>query len=281
MVRVCAFVIFFLPIIASSQNRTDGKLHSYFTLYCQAEGKLAPPYEPFHEFVHKLETRRGSVKSDKAFIHHLFVKAHQRFFREFQEYTTFADLVSKGNYNCLSGTALFTLLLDHFAIDHHIIETNHHIFILAQTNEGPVLLETTDIANGFVNDPKAIAQRITDYQNARQERLSNSDLYQFEYRKAYRDTVSITGILGLLHYNHSVEAFNRRDFKKAIAHLHHALLLHRSEKLVTFLDVMYTTILFDDSLQQEVKHNHLEKLRMLRTKKSARAGSVSMVPLVR
>ena len=281
MVRVCVIALFFLPIFASSQNRPGGKLHSYFTLYCQAEGKLAPEYTPFREFIDKLETRQATFKSEKAFIHHVFVKAHQRFFGQFQEYSTFSDLVSKGSYNCLSGTALFTLLLDYFMIDHQIIETNHHIFIIAETGEGPVLLETTDAEKGFISDPKAISRRLSVYNTVAREEIRDSDAYHFEYDKTYSDTVTQTGILGLLHYNHSVEALNRRDFKKAIAHLHHALLLHRSEKLEAYLDVVYHAVLFDRSVQPEVRNNHLEKLRALRTKKRVHPGSVSMVPLVR
>ncbi len=274
MVRVCVFVILFLPVVAAGQNTASGKLHSYYTLYCQAEGKLAPSYTPFHEFVSRLESRRAQAKDDKAFIHHVFVKAHQRFFREFEEYSSFADLVSTGKYNCLSGTALFALLLDHFVIDHRIIETNHHIFILAQTNEGSVLLETTDPEKGFIGDPGAIARKISEYQNVRQEKMENSKIYRFQYPRVHMDTVSLTGILGLFHYNHSIEALNEGDFKKAIAHLHHAFLLHRSEKLETYLDLVYSSVLFEASLPPEIKHNHLEKLRVLRAKRRARAGTV-------
>jgi hypothetical protein len=166
-------------------------------------------------------------------------------------------------------------------IDHRIIETNHHIFIVAETGEGPVLLETTDAEKGFISDPKAIARRLSRYSTAASEEIRNSDVYKFEYSKAYSDTVTKTGILGLLHYNHSVEALNRRDFRTAIAHLHHALLLHRSEKLETYLDVVYNAVSFDRSIQPELRNNYLEKLGALRTKKRVRSRSVSVVPLVR
>ena len=278
MVRVCVIAIFFWPIVAASQDKAGGKLHSYFTLYCQTQGALAPSYEPFQSFVDKMALRYRASKNDRAFVHHLFVKAHQRFFRTFREYSSFSDLVSKGEYNCLSGTALFTLLLDHFTIDHQVIETNHHTYVLVSTSDGPVLLETTDGGKGFVTEAKAISRKVLAYQNARQDGGREPDLYRFEYTKAYSDTVTLTGILGLLHYNHSVEALNKRDYKTAIAHLHHALLLHRSEKLEAFLTVLYNAVSFDESIPPERRRYYQEKLRILQTKKRAKNAGASMIP---
>lgn len=271
--RVWLIIIFFLSVPAAAQENkpvspvsgASANLHYYFTLYSQADGKLAPDFEELKGFVQKMDIKRNSFKSQKAFLHFLFLKTHQRFFHNYVENASFSDLLRNGTYNCLGGTALYALLLKHYRIEFSILESNYHIFLLAQTEQGPVLIESTDIEKGFLDNREQIHQRIEQYRKQDVQAKNVSSLY-FRYSKPSMDTVSLTGMLGLLHYNHAVDAYNSHQVGRSITHLHHAFLLHRSPMLEEFCKLLMATVTYQQNLDEEKRTVYLSKLQSLMIK---------------
>jgi hypothetical protein len=267
MKRVFAFAVIFLPLSLLGQvspalrESETNKSHNYFTLYCQADGKLAPSFDELNNFIQKLDQKRAGFKNEASFVYYLFQKSHQNYFHRFQEYSSFRDLISNGIYNCLSGSAFLGLLLDHYGIEYKIMETNYHVFLLA--SRGTILLETTD-PNGFIDDPEKIQNMILRYQELSVEKKIVSKTY-YEYSFTNIDDVGVNGMLGLLHYNQAVKAYNEQQFQPAIAHLQHALLLHRSLKLEVFLEVMIRTVSNSGMLSENLKEKYLQKLYPLRS----------------
>lgn len=266
MLRVLAAALILLPLRLSGQNegtitRPVHDVHYYFTLYSQADGQLAPSFNTLDEFLIRNDEKRSSFKSEKAFVYYLFSKAHHSFFRRFQEYASFRDLVSNGIYNCLTGSALIALLLDHHEIEYKVVETNYHVFLLVLN--GTILLETTD-ADGFIDDPDRIRAQINKYQNLGAEKKLASKTY-YEYPISQVNGVSNSGVLGLLHYNQSVKYYNEQNFDLAIAHLRHALLLHSTAKMETFVDILIETIRHHGLYSEKEKMIRLQRLEALKT----------------
>jgi hypothetical protein len=265
MIRFLVAALLLLPLHLRGQDQSTNAspvnhLHYYFTLYSQADGQLAPAFNTLDEFLILTDEKRNSFKSEKAFVYFLFWKTHQNFFRRFQEYASFRDLVSHGIYNCLTGSALMALLLDHHDIEYKIIETNYHVFLLALN--GTILLETTD-GEGFIDDPAQIRERINSYQNLAAEKKLASKTY-YEYPAAKVSAVSNSGMLGLLHYNQAVKYYNEQKFDPAIAHLRHALLLHRTGKMETFADIMMESVRNNGLYPEEEKRRLLQRLETLK-----------------
>lgn len=277
MFRALVATFVFLPLWLQGQSGTaiansDSRLHYYFTLYSQTDGKLAPPFTELDKFLERTEAKRTSFSSDKAFVRYLFAKTHHEFFLRYQEDASFRDLMSNGIYNCLTGTALLGLLLEHHGIQYKIVETNYHVFLLV--DQGSILLETTDM-NGFVDDPKVIEECIAKYQRLSVEKKQASKMY-YEYPTSNLGSVSSTGMLGLLHYNQSVKYYNEQKFELAVSHLRHALLLHRSEKMLVFLELMIETI-----QQRQSFDNHstwLQRLEALRSPAGIRSAETPANP---
>src|SRR5690606_28765690 len=119
----------------------------------------------WENFLSKLSTRREHFRDDRQFLEFAFYRTQQLFLKRYAETGTFADVFTRGTYNCLSGTIIYSIILNHFGISHDVIETNYHIFILAHTSKGDVLLETTNGMNGFIQDEASIRYHITRYQN--------------------------------------------------------------------------------------------------------------------
>jgi hypothetical protein len=276
--RVFVVLIVFIPGLIFSQEVRRGRstqqanhnsVSYYVRLFSQSGGTLAPPVDNVIAFTERLENKRPTFRSEKAFLHHLFIRTHDQFFSSFKPYATFNELIEKGAYNCLTATSLYSVLLDHFRIAYQVIETNEHIFILCKTTGGDVLLETTDLEHGFVDTSQGIEKRLQLY---RRQNLQTANSPTYSFSGALMDSVSITGMLGLLHYNHAAKAYNQKDYASAIAHLHHAFLLHRSPRMEEFASVMILTIQNTTMMDPRIRQDYVQKILAL---KRGRLGKFS------
>lgn len=273
-------LIFFLPILALAQDVTftsqpTSSLHRYLELYSTTDEQIAATDELL-AFVDKLSVKKGSFKTDKAFLNHLFAKTHQRFLRNYKEYSSFNELLDKGYYNCLTGTALYAILLDHFEFPYQIIETNYHIFLMVETSAGDVLLETTDPASGFTDSKSEIEKRIHVYrQNEIQKANKDKRYYHFSF-DLYND-VNLDEMLGLLYYNQAIKAYNNHQWVNSIAYLEKASAQYRSPRLEEFSRIILLS-LAESKLDPSLKENYIRKIQTVRkhkldTQANASAGS--------
>ncbi len=215
-------------------------------------------------FVHGL-TIREPAKSNFKFCRNIFNKTRQEFLKRYTPYATFGETLNNGRYNCLTGTALYALLLNHFGIKFTIIETNYHIFLLAYTDEGTTLFEATDPTEGFVTDPTQIEDRIMQYKrNTTQESPGNGKRY-YSFAAELYQPVNLSELRGLLHYNISTEAYNKQDFASSINHLDKALELYSSARIAEFSDVLLKTIL-QCKLDEHLKESYVTQVKAIRKK---------------
>lgn len=276
--RIFVILIAFIPgLIFAQQIRKGGttsvathnSVEYHLRLFSQSDGNLAPSFDEVLAFTARLEDKRHMFRSEKAFLHHVFVKTHDQFLSSFKPYATFADLIENGAYNCLTATALYNILLDHFRLPYQVIETNEHIFILCQTKGGEVLLETTDLEHGFIDTTVGIQKHLNMY---RRQNVQTANRPVYSFSGSVMDSVSITGMLGLLHYNHAAKAYNQKDFAAAITHLHHAFLLHRSPRMEEFASVMIVTIQNTTMMDPAIRQDYIQKILAL---KRGRLGKFS------
>jgi hypothetical protein len=269
--RALIIICLLLPTLAHTQAvsiNSPSPISSeyYLRLYSQSNGTLAPSLSEVNSFIQKLESRTNSFKTDKTFLHHIFVKAHQQFLSSFEPYASFSELLTDGSYNCLTATALYGVLLDHFNFDYKVVETNDHIFILCDTDAGKVLLETTDYESGFVDNPLAMEKRIASYEHSSVQRTNTKTYFRGSFE--IMDTVKMTGMLGLLHYNHAARAYNEGRYDIAIAHLHHGFLLHRSIRMEELASILTVSITHNEKLHPAIKSEYLEKIQAMQKKNS-------------
>jgi hypothetical protein len=257
-----AVVILLLPQIAFC-NQQDPllsgnayKLNYYLQAFTTADGSDVSTNDLIR-FVKTLEKKRASMSSQKDFVNFLFEKTHRRFLRSYSSDVPFSRLLRGGTYNCLTGIALYALLLDHFNVEYKVIETNHHIFMLAETGSGRVLFEATDPENGFVQDAGEIQDRIDGYRKTAPEKSDASKTY-FEYTAEVFREVNLDEIQGLMHYNLSVSAYNRQDLTTAVDHLIRATRLYQSSRILEYSRIVFLTIR-ESNLPPDLKREYLEK----------------------
>lgn len=259
---------FLAPALVMGQGKVIAsdsapKLAFYLNQYSQTDNTVTSTQKVL-DFVEKLESKQRTFRREKDFLEYLFVKTHHQFLRHFAEYPSFGDLLTRGTYNCLTGTALYALLLDHFGVEYRIIETNYHIFLLAKTSRGEILFETTDPINGFVSDAAAIEKRIAQYrQNSIQAANTSKTYYQYDF--ALFKEVNLDQIVGLLHYNRSIAAFNQRQLETSAVELAKAIELYQSPRIEAFSKLILLALLTSD-LDQSTRERYLRIIYSIRNR---------------
>jgi hypothetical protein len=194
----------------------------------------------FQNFLKKLERKQHSFTREKDFVRYVFTKTHQTYLRKFEAYSPFNDIFRDGTYHCLTGTILFSILFDHFNISHEVIETNHHIFLVAETTQGKVLIEATDPLQGYVDTAEGIADRMESYKTNAVSASSAKVYYQFSFQLF--NAVSLAEMKGLLYYNKAVDAFNHKKLSEAIFNLSQAQQHYTSSRIEEFSQILLLTI---------------------------------------
>ncbi len=267
--------VLLLPILAIAQgSRTTSSfspLENYLELYKSTDKAKAVSNADFMQFVNRMASKRASFRDDRAFLEHVFIKTHQKFLKDFEQYASFNELFGKGKYNCLTGTTVYALLLDHFDIDYSIIETNYHIFLTASTNDGQVLIEATDPADGFVTDNTKIQNRIKRY---RENELQPSGKNLYYYSFDLYNEVNLDELAGLLYYNHAVESFNDHNYKSAIDQLDLAFERYDSPRIEELARVLQLAVV-ESSLDQKSKEICIRKLQSIRRKRMQMMASAN------
>lgn len=275
MGRLCGIsLILLLQIGASSFAAEDAPFHT-LQAYLNTDTSLKVDTETFTTYLTQLEKKKASFKNERDFLRFVFHKTHQKFLKHYEAYASFSDLLQKGKYNCLTGTALYSILLDHFNIDYSTIETNYHIFILAKADGVPVLLEATDPLSGFVENEKELASKLEYYRaNSLVSNSNSKEQVQYEFSFNLWETVSLQELTGLLYFNQAIKSFNEKRLEEATAFLGKAAHFRPSERMEEFSSILIAMVR-ESELHHDVKQNLLVQLKEVK-KRSTQEMSASL-----
>lgn len=185
----------------------------------------------------KLASKKEKFDDDSEFLKYVFHTVHHKYLRTYETEVPFVGIFDRGNYNCISGTALFAFILSELNYEPRIYETRYHIFLTINQGSIDVLLETTDPLNGFVAGKKEISTRIESYIKNEKARFSKDPTLSAPFdANSILEKVDMMEVAGLHYYNLGVQLFNKgnyydafREFKKA------SILYPRSKRIKDFL----------------------------------------------
>lgn len=256
-------LFFLLPAVVSAGNGTS----STFSVALNLKAFLSShnkdqSVKSFELLLSKLDRKRG--KRDRDFVRLIFSKTHQRLLKNYAAYASLEETFEKGSYNCLTGTIIFSLILNHYEISHQVIETNYHIFILAETAEGQILLEATDPVNGFITSSTDIEARIRLYRQNELETQKNDKAY-YKFKFELYNRVSMEELRGLAFYNKAVDSFNHQQYEAAVQNLVKANELYSSHRIEEFAQILLLS-LQQSELDIKTKENCMTAILSLQQK---------------
>ncbi|ADR23104.1 hypothetical protein MATR_30470 [Marivirga tractuosa] len=196
----------------------------------------------WNRLVKKLE--RKSDADAEYFLQYLFYKTHQKLLKEYNKGTTFSNLLQSGSYDCVSASITYSILLKYFNVDHRIIETDYHVFIIAEIDEKEYILETTDPRNGWISDAIEIQEFKDDFlpdssnTALKQNEAIGALAYGQPNSKTIYKEISLRQLSALQFFNQGLIAIHNQDYKLATRRLQQALNLYNSERINTVFKIV-------------------------------------------
>ncbi len=206
----------------------------------------------FTSFVSSFKAKK---KSKSKLVRSLFNKAHRDYLKNYVAYSQVEDIFKTGNYDCLSGTYFLARALEELNIPYKIFETNYHIFLTVQTEQGQILIESTDRINGLVQSQKAIDERIASYQ---QSKSISTDSELYLSRVKIFNELHAQQLPGLLYYNLAVVAYNKNDLTGCCSYLEQAWKIYDNQRIEAFAPILIHAL-----VKSQMEKSSKEKLIQL------------------
>ena len=200
--------------------------------------------------VQDLDIKALKKKNEYKFLRQIFEKTHQRILRKYEQHSTFNSMLQEGKFDCVSGSAALGLLLDRYGFAFEIVETDYHVFIIAQADGRKVILESTLPIGGFIANTSEVEKYLDSYKPAEfaqlkslNQRLAGTDL-DYSDNSIFRK-VNLKQLAGLQYYNDAIVHFNTQAFDLAIYQLSKAYTLYQSDRILRLrelsIDMAYKT----------------------------------------
>lgn len=169
------------------------------------------------QLVDDLNPEKMARYSPKKKIKKIFKKIHADLLQQYEINNQFYSIFKNGNYNCVSSSMIYALVLDHFGIDYVITETPEHVYLISLFGDEQIILEGTDPQQGYIQlTPRLYQQQIE--MLLAQKMITEKDLENQELLDRKLDSLFPSEYISMLqlvadqYYNQSVFDFNDGNF---------------------------------------------------------------------
>lgn len=176
--------------------------------------------------INKFRRRKDQYRTEEEWLKDIFYQVHGKLLKRYKNFSAVPDLIKQGNYDCVSGTALYALICELLYIPYSIRETEYHVYLLALVDGKKVLIESTDPVYGFVSEPYTVQSLIKAYQE------DNSSKYKM--LSPMNNRVNWAQLAGLQYFNKAVKFYNNTNYQEALSYLDKAMQYYRSSRIVSF-----------------------------------------------
>ena len=186
------------------------------------EKKFSQINKQVEDFYLFLAQEKQRIKSDRRYLKWVFDQVKKEYLHQYETYPAFYKTFTQKTYNCLSGTALYSLLLQRLGYTTEIHETAFHAYLLIKINKRQFLVDATDPENGFISDIMMIKQR---------EQLYRQN-EQAKNQPAFNRPIKLIELAGLQYYNEAMLQYNKQNYAQSAQLLDKAMRLYpRSERI--------------------------------------------------
>lgn len=201
------------------------------------QGKQAALFaEQVHRFTEELRPKIEKQKKPEKKIKKIHKEVHQTFLKKYVLKNYFPDIFSKGEYNCVSATALYGLVLEQLGIPFTLKETPTHVFLLAYPETERIALESTDPQVGYlVFDHKFKSQYIAQLRKMKliSEQEFQSKSLETIFEETYFDNqdISFQELIALQYYNDGIYKLEEEAYEAGLQQFEKAYQLYPSSRI--------------------------------------------------
>ena len=205
------------------------------------------------------EIRSSNVMrlSEAKLIKELHEKVHNRFLKRYKYVSPFNEIFKTGQYNCVSATALFALVLEELDIPYNIQEQPTHVYIMAYPDTKVISVEMTTLRE--VNylparkDVSKAVRTLVEFGLSTPEKIRQQG--EFQVYNAFFNTNSVVDLkqlAGIQYFNEALVAVNENNLIEAFNQISKAEKWYDVEK-TTLLKAEFLVTLISDAKFDNLK----------------------------
>lgn len=203
-----------------------------------------------------LDLKEKKHRNELTYLRNIFSSVQLRYLKKYQRYATFDRLSIDGSYDCLTGTALYAIVLQQLGIAFAIHETSAHSYLLVYSESGPVMFETTDPLQGFITSDQQIQEREERYSREMVEDLKNLDgMTGFRTQpmsmRTFNEVISIKQLAGLHYFNQAVIQYNLGNYRPAVNMLEKAYTAYPCRRILGLLLASVQQVLKEPGISRQ------------------------------
>jgi hypothetical protein len=182
--------------------------------------------EHLREAIDHLASKKTKYKDERNYIEWIYYRIHRKYLKRYKQYSSMKETLLFGKYDCVTGTALYATIFQSLGFDIAIKESTYHIYLLVDTHDGRVLIESTDPINGVITDPEIMSSWLSGNIS-----LNASSDGQQPFEPILNKDITMDMLVGLLHFNQSVRFFNEGMFTHAMGYIEAAIDHYPSDRM--------------------------------------------------
>ncbi len=189
-------------------------------------------------FTSELKSRIADLPVNKK-IKTVYKAVHEKFLSKYNEEAFFNDIFVNGNYNCVSASALYALVLEELGIRYTIKETPVHVYLIADPGNTGFLIESTLPGEKIIQFDERYKSQYIEYLHNNKiisdNEFSNTSIDELFNKYYSKDrSISIKQLAGLQYYNQGILLYNKADYDQSLASFEKAELLY-DEDIIKYM----------------------------------------------
>ncbi|KYG83533.1 hypothetical protein [Roseivirga echinicomitans] len=262
LIIIVGFLHFNLYAQSPTQNNSLQETFSKADIFLAdvEEEQRIEAHQNLAQLIDNLESMRKKENDDDAFLRKIFLKTNRKNLRRYSLYSDFSETLLNGNYGCLSGTILYSLLLSHFGFDFTAMELSDHVYLLVEKDNSKFIFESTLGSRGFIANKKEIEKALNGYSDrlvVNQSMTAVASLKSREQTSFINNRIGLKELAGLQYYNKAFESFKNSELIIALEYTEEAHDLYPSVRIKQLMQLIVNQILYSEGLTQEVKQDAL------------------------
>lgn len=208
------------------------------------------------QYLTKLEVTKSRKKTDLEFLKTVFFKTHRKYLKRYDASATFKETMTTGVYGCMSGSALYSIILSHFGYEHEIIELTSHVYLKVKLDKQTVLIESTLPETGFLENVSEIAKATEQYEyNSRKTNsiIAIAGINEGKEKGAYKRSINLKQLSGLQYYNMAIYNLKGEALEMAFANARESIDLYPSKRTEQLMEIVINKILQSKNLTKDLK----------------------------
>lgn len=217
--------------------------------------------EKFDQIIEKLERIRIRKTNDVLFLRSIFYRVHKNSLIGYSRIATMDETLKSGAFGCLTGTALYALILEHFGYKYDIIELTNHVYIQVKVDDRLMVIESTLPEEGLMKLSRELTANMEhDALDPRNKgtltTVGVGNVWDWNLVNGY-NKITLEELSGLQYFNESVRLYTEKNYIEAMEMINEAYSRYPSNRNEKLMQLVINKILKYDLIKKEVKNKYL------------------------